>query len=130
MITNAKERTERWLSKYNELNPQKRQYVSSQLEREYALQIKLDNTIRNVLSETTVPTSLNIPYLNFGRQIYGLAKRYKDVQLRKEIDIVMYKCLNRGLDKPVLEKILNAIQNLFLPPAPVPAKKEDIPSLL
>ncbi|MCX8014974.1 MAG: hypothetical protein N2748_03045 [candidate division WOR-3 bacterium] len=113
MTTKAKVRTERWLRKYNEPNPVKRQYVSSQVAYEFELQEKTDEAIKEVLAETTVPTILNIPYLNFGRKIYALAKRYSGKQLQTEIDFVMYKSVGRGLDKAVLEKILDVILNMF-----------------
>lgn len=40
MMTKASIRTERWLRKYNEPNPIKRQYVSSQVAYEFELQLK------------------------------------------------------------------------------------------
>ncbi len=113
MMTKASIRTERWLRKYNEPNPLKRQYVSSQVAYEFGLQEKNEKAIKEVLSETGVSTILNIPYLNFGRKIYALAKRYTGNQLQSEIVFVMYKSLARGLDKAVLDKILEVVLNMF-----------------
>lgn len=116
MITKASVRTERWLKKYNEPNPVKRQYVSSQVAYEFDLQVKVDTAIKEVLAETAVSTILNIPYLNFGRKIYALAKRYSGKQLQTEIDFVMYRNTGRGLDKAVLVKILDVVLNMFKKP--------------
>jgi hypothetical protein len=96
MLTRAEIRTERWLRKYNETNPLKRQYVSSQVANEFGIREKTDKVIKEVLSETGVSTILNFAYLNFGRKIYALAIRYTGNQLQNEIDFVMYKSLGRG----------------------------------
>ncbi|MEO0091990.1 MAG: hypothetical protein ABIK61_04715 [candidate division WOR-3 bacterium] len=113
MTTKASIRTERWLRKYNEPNPIKRQYVSSQVAYEFDLQVKVDSAIKEVLSENAVPTILNIPYLNFGRKIYALARRYSGKQLLTEIDFMMYKSVGQGLDKAILTKILDVVLNMF-----------------
>jgi len=116
MLTKASVRTERWLRKYNEPNPIKRQYVSSQVAYEFELQVKTDKAIKEVLADTNVSTILNIPYLNFGRKIYALAKRYSGNQLQTEIDFEMYKYSGRGMDKEVLKKILDVVLNMFKQP--------------
>jgi len=116
MLTKASVRTERWLRKYNETNPAKRQYVSSQVAYEFDLQEKIEKTVKEVLAEAAVSTILNIPYINFGRKIYALAKRYTGKQLQSEIDYVMYKSLGRGLDKAVLTKIMDVVLNMFTQP--------------
>lgn len=116
MSIKASVRTERWLRKYNEPNPIKRQYVSSQVAYEFDLQVKIEQAIKEVLAETAVPTILNIPYINFGRKIYALAKRYSSKQLEQEIDYVMYKSLGRGLNKEVLNKILDVVLDMFKQP--------------
>ena len=116
MLTKASVRTERWLRKYNEPNPIKRQYVSSQVAYEFDLQEKTDKAIKEVLADTNVSTILNIPYLNFGRRIFSLAKRYSGNQLQAEIDFEMYKYSGRGLDKEVLKRILDVVLNMFKQP--------------
>jgi len=116
MSVKASTRTERWLSKYNETNPVKRQYVGAQVAYQFELQEKTDTAIRSVLSKSGVPTILNIPYLNFGRQIAKLTKRYTNQQLQDEIDCVMYRYLKQKLDKEILNQILDVVLDLFRQP--------------
>jgi len=125
MLTKASVRTERWLRKYTEVNPIKRQYVSSQVAYEFDLQEKTDKAIKDVLSETNISTMLNIPYLNFGRRIFSLAKRYSGNQLQTEIDFEMYKYSGRGMDKEVLKRILDVVLNMFKQPAQGTTDKTD-----
>ncbi|MEO0092014.1 MAG: hypothetical protein ABIK61_04835 [candidate division WOR-3 bacterium] len=105
-------RTERWLEKYYEPNPLKRQYVSSQVANAFELQVHTDNIIKSILSESAVSTIFNIPYLNFGRKIQALARKYAGKQLQTEIDFLMSKAQAQGLNKEILEKILTAILNM------------------
>ena len=116
MLDKASVRTERWLKKYNEPNPVKRQYVSSQVAYEFDLQVKLEQAIKEILADSAVSTIMNIPYLNFGRRIYALAKRYSGKQLQNEIDFTMLRFSSRGLNKEVLDKILETVLDMFKQP--------------
>ena len=116
MLDKAGIRTERWLRKYNEPNPVKRQYVSSQVAYEFDLQVKLEQAIKEILADSAVSTIMIIPYHNFGRRINALAKRYSGKQLENEIDFAMLRFSSRGLNKEVLDKILETVLDMFKKP--------------
>jgi hypothetical protein len=105
-VREAKYRTAKWRVKKYETKGKK---VSPETEEKtkaaFTKLVVLENAIKDILSKTAMPTYMNISYLNFGREIYGLTRRHSGEELNSKIDGVMTKWLARQLDKAILEKI-------------------------
>jgi hypothetical protein len=72
---------------------------------EFTKIVKLENDIKEILGEESLPTIFNVPYLDFGRQVYRLKKLYTDQALANEITIIKDKWRARGLQDKIMEKI-------------------------
>ena len=77
----------------------------------------LENEVKLILAEAGTPTILNPGYLNFGRQVLKLAKKFSGAQLLNAVDVVLNKWVANSLDRDILERIRNTV---FVLAAPTP----------
>lgn len=77
--------------------------------------VDLENGIKDVLEEASLPTIMFPPYLSAGRQMYRLKRKFGGSTLLKEVDNVINNWITRGLDEDILEKIRNSIFTLDAP---------------
>jgi len=95
-VREAKRRIDKWEHKITSANKgTKLEAMQPKMKRnaeiEFNKLVKLENEIKEILGEEKLPTIFNVPYLDCGRQVYRLNKRYGGLQLQKEIDIVKDK---------------------------------------
>lgn len=94
--------------------------MKERLASEFKALEQLENAVKKIMGESGLPTWHNIPYLNFGRSIYGLRKRHFGNALKREIDIRMMMARQKLLKKSILVKIRDAVVGL-----PMPLKDEN-----
>jgi hypothetical protein len=58
-----------------------------------------------------------ISYLNFSREVWKKTTYYSGLVLRNFADVIKAKWVARGLSAPVLNRILDEVFGLFVPPA-------------
>ena len=108
-VREAKYRIAKWRVKYETGSKAKRRKLSPETEEKmktaFTKLVALENAIKDILSETGVSIAMIVPYLNFGREIYGLTRRHSGDELNMAVESVMAKWLGRKLDKAILEKI-------------------------
>jgi hypothetical protein len=79
-------------------------------------QVAIENRVRGILAEGTVPCTLTIWYISFAREVDKLHKHYGGGgTLLAEVAIALYKWKTRGLDESFLNKIRDEV---FAIPAP------------
>jgi hypothetical protein len=97
----AKYRVKKYETKGKKLSPETEEKTKDA----FTKLVALENAIKEILSKTALPTYMNISYLNFGREVYGLTRRHTGDELNMKIESVMAKWLGRKLDKVLLENI-------------------------
>ncbi|MEO0077098.1 MAG: hypothetical protein ABIK19_05480 [candidate division WOR-3 bacterium] len=91
--------------------------MKDQLADIFPQQESLENEVKLILAEAGTQTILNPSYLNFGREVYKLTRRFSGSQLLSAVSVVLNKWVARGLDQDILEKIRNTVFALA-PPSP------------
>ncbi|MEO0072634.1 MAG: hypothetical protein ABIK10_04215 [candidate division WOR-3 bacterium] len=113
-ITDSNRRYMRWLEKF-QVHARRRHQVrvsdrtKKHLQQAFQQLSQVEWITKSVLSATSTPTHLNFYYLAYARELYGLTKRYQDKNLERELEIVNYKWLRRGLDPKLLQRIRHAL---------------------
>jgi hypothetical protein len=69
----------------------------------------LETAIKGILDNIGVSTTMYLSYISFGKEIFGLNRRYSGDELNKRIESVMAKWLGRKLDNAILEKIKKCV---------------------
>jgi len=108
-VREAKYRIAKWKAKYETKGKKLSPETEEKTRTAFTKQVALENAIKDILSKTDVSTYMNVSYLNFGREIYGLTRRHSGDELNKRIESVMAKWLGRKLDKAILEKIKKCV---------------------
>ncbi|MCX8014807.1 MAG: hypothetical protein N2748_02195 [candidate division WOR-3 bacterium] len=75
----------------------------------------VENEVKLILAEAGTATILNPSYINFGREVWKLAKRFTGSQLLNAVNVLLNKWVARGLDQDILEKIRNTVFALAAP---------------
>jgi hypothetical protein len=86
--------------------------MKERLEAVFKIQEMLENKVKKIMGESGLPTWHNIPYLNFGRQVYKARRRYVGRMRTREIALLMKLAQMKQLQKPLLIKIRRAIAKL------------------
>lgn len=89
--------------------------MRKRLAKEFIALEHLENEVKKIMGETGLPTWHNVPYLNFGRSIYGLRKKHFGNALIQEINIRMMMARQKLLKKNILKKILDVVLALPMP---------------
>jgi len=89
--------------------------MKKRLAKEFRALEQLENEIKKIMGETGLPTWHNVPYLNFGRSIYGLRKRHIGNALLQEIAIRLAMAQQKLLKKTILIKIRDAVLGIQMP---------------
>jgi len=89
--------------------------MKKRLAKEFRALEQLENAIKRVMGETGLPTWHNVPYLNFGRSIYGLRKRHYGNALMQEIEIKVMMARQKLLKTAILKRILEVVMALPMP---------------
>ena len=109
-VRKAKYRLEKWKIKtYDAKGKKVSPETEEKMRRAFVHQEKLENAIKRILDNIGVSTTTYVPYINFGREIFGIKRRYSEDELNKRIETVMAKWLDRKLDKTILENIKNRV---------------------
>jgi hypothetical protein len=76
----------------------------------------MEEEVRVVLYESSVPTILFVPYLDFGRQLYRLVRKQNlaGPSLALEAGLLRDKWHGRGLDRDILNAIAFKVFNVGL----------------
>jgi hypothetical protein len=77
--------------------------------------VDMENGVKDVLEEASLPTIMFPPYLCAGRQMYRLKRKFSGGTLLKEVDNIINNWITRGLDEDVLDKIRDTIFTLDAP---------------
>lgn len=86
--------------------------MRAQLAVEYKALEQLENAVKLIMGESGLPTWHNIAYLNFGRQVYRLKKRFSGNMLKREIDLLIMMARQKLLKKSILVKIRDTVLGL------------------
>lgn len=79
--------------------------------REYALTAqRLEEIVQKVTEEARVPAVYRLWYLNFAREVEKAYRRYQHRHLSRELSIVQFKWVTRGLNPIQLKQIETAIE--------------------
>ena len=109
-VRKAKYRLEKWKiktydAKGKKLSPE----TEAKMSKAFAQQENLEIAIKRILDNIGVSTTTYLSYISFGREIFGIKRRYSGDELNQRTETVMAKWLNRKLDKTILEKIKNRV---------------------
>jgi len=77
----------------------------------------LENDVKLILAEAGTSTIMNPAYLDFGRQVFRLVRRFSGGQLINETNVVLNRWVAEGCDQDTLEKIRDTVYTMA-PPAP------------
>lgn len=127
LVRSSDRRLRKWDLKYSgdaippKLIPYKTD-MKEQLAEHFQKLESLESDVKTILADHMVGILQNPWYLNFAREIYRLRNRFSGPPLQKEIEIAMNKWYARGLDKDIMERIMNTQFTVVLPPPaqPVP----------
>jgi hypothetical protein len=87
--------------------------LREQMAVEFANAEILENAVKKIMGESGLPTWHNIPYLNFGRQVYKLYRRFGGQTLKNEVALLIRLSQKKQLKYRLLIKIRDAIYELF-----------------
>ena len=110
-------RIKNWDENYNQESAGARlmQYkpiMRERLKLEFKIQVMIENEVKKIMGESGLPTWHNIPYLNFGRQVYKVNRHtYGKTQI-KELALLMKLARMKRLNKQMLVKIRDKILEL------------------
>jgi uncharacterized membrane protein len=109
-VRGAKYRLAKWkVKKYEAKGKKLSPETEAKMSKAFAQQENLEIAVKQILDTIGVPTWSYAAYINFGREIFGIKRRYAGDELDKRIETVMTKWLERKLDKTILEKIKNRV---------------------
>jgi hypothetical protein len=105
-VRKAKYRLEKWKvktydAKGKKLSPE----TEAKMSKAFAQQEKLEIAVKQILDNIGISTTFYGAYINVGREIFGIKRRFSGDELSQRIESVMAKWLDRKLDKTILEKI-------------------------
>jgi hypothetical protein len=111
-------RIKNWDKNYNAESASRRQMLWKQkmkelLAVEFEAAERLENAVKRIMGESGLPTWHNIPYLNFGRQVYSRCCRFSGLMLKNQIALLMQLAQQNQLKHRILVKIRNAIYEMF-----------------
>ena len=108
-VRKAKYRLAKWKAKYETKGKKLRPATEERIGRTFAQHEHLEIAIKQILDTIGISTTTYLAYMNVGREIFGIKRRYSGDELKKRIESVMAKWLERKLDKSILEKIKNRV---------------------
>jgi hypothetical protein len=113
-------RIKNWDKNFNAENAGERQMLlkpmmKERLRAEFKIQEMLENEVKKIMGESGLPTWHNIPYLNFGRQVYKVNRRTVGMTRTKELALLMKLAQMKQLQKRLLIKIRNKVVKLPIP---------------
>lgn len=114
MVRNALRRIQKWDKKLSgdvlsERVATLKPLMFSQIEAEFPTLVEVETKVKTVLGDAGIPTWQNPAYLNFGRELYKLTKRFSGKQLLKMAEAAMVKWVYLDLAQPILERIRDTI---------------------
>lgn len=89
--------------------------IKERLRAEFKAQEMLETEVKKIMGESGLPTWHNIPYLNFGRQVYKAKRHYYGKMLKREISLLVKLSQMNQLQRPLLIKIRDAVIKLPIP---------------
>ena len=113
-------RIKNWNRNFNAQSAGKRQMQMKQMMKkslsfEFKLAIMLESEVKKIMGESGLPTWHNIPYLNFGRKVLKLRRRFSGNTLHNEIGLQINLSEQNLLQQPILLQIVRAVFELPLP---------------
>jgi hypothetical protein len=86
--------------------------MKERMAKEFEIQEMIENEVKKIMGESGLPTWHNIPYLNFGRQVYKVNRHsYGKTQIN-ELALLMKLAQMKQLDKRILVKIRDKVLEL------------------
>jgi len=81
--------------------------IAEQMTQRQAELVSLETDLKTMILEPAgVPTIFIPQYLNVGRQLFSLSGRFTGVTFANEAQVIAEKWVHRGLDKGIVNKIL------------------------
>ncbi len=89
--------------------------MRERLAKEFQIQEMIENEVKKIMGETGLPTWHNIPYLNFGRKVFKIHRKYFSLTEKSALDLEVKLAVMNGLQKPILLKIRRKIIKIPIP---------------
>jgi hypothetical protein len=89
--------------------------MKEQLAIEFQIQEMIENEVKKIMGESGLPTWHNIPYLNFGRKVFKINRKYFGLSKKSALDLEVKLAIMNGLQRPMLLKIRRKILKLQIP---------------
>jgi hypothetical protein len=109
-VRKAKYRLAKWrVKKYETKGKKLSPATEEKMRAAFTKLVALENAIKGILDQIGVSTTMYVSYITFGKEIFGLNRRYSGGELNKRIESVTAKWLERKLDNALLEKIKKCV---------------------